>query len=85
MLQESPRTAAAAIDMYDRERQRRLDEEKIYEQQRANILVMEQNDLLAEQNDIADRARREARTAAFVAAVQHHNTNKALNKIADKK
>ncbi len=77
-----------AIDAYDKDRQRRLDQAQINEQRRANNLAreqndlaMEQNDLLAEQNDIADRARRDARTAAIVGAVQRHNTNKALNKI----
>lgn len=74
-----------AIELYDRKRQREVEEERLRAQQRANALadeqsalLDEQNALLDQQNAIANRARHEARQAAIVAAVQRHNTNKLL-------
>lgn len=91
-ISTSDYTVREAIDMYDRDRQRRLEAERIYEQQRANNLARQQNELLYEQNDLLDeqnaiseRARRQEQRAEFVRAVQHHNTNKTLNKIVNKK
>ena len=85
MISTSDYSIKEAIEMYDKERQRRLEEERIYEQQRANQLADEQNqlaydqnELLDQQNRIADRARKDARNAAVVNAVQRHNTNKTL-------
>lgn len=69
-----------AIDIYDRNEQRKLDEAKLYEQQQANMLADEQNNLVYEQNKIADKARREANAASVVGAIQRHNTNKTLKK-----
>lgn len=74
-----------AIELYDKYRQRRLDEERLYEQQVANSIADEQNELLNRQNDIANRARREANVANIVGAVQHHNTNKMLKNHFGKK
>ena len=74
-----------AIELYDKYRQRRIDEERLYEQQVANGLADEQNELLNRQNDIANRARREANVANIVGAVQHHNTNKMLKNHFGKK
>ncbi len=73
IMESSDYTVKEAIDLYDRDRQRALD------QQRLEALA-EQNAALEEQNAIADRARRDANRAAFVAAVQRHNTNKYLKR-----
>lgn len=80
-----------AIDIYDRNMQRKIDEERLWQQQQANSLAQEQNDILLEQayliqeqNEITDKARREAKTASAIASVQRHNANKAINKILKK-
>ncbi len=67
-----------AIDLYDRNEQRKLDEARLYEQQQANQLANEQNDLLYEQNEISAKARRDANIASVVGTIQRHNTNKTL-------
>jgi len=67
-----------AIELYDKSEQRKLEEARFYQQQEANQLANEQNDLLYEQNEISERARRDANFAALVGTVQHHNTNKIL-------
>ena len=59
-------------------------ETQIQEQQQANALAMEQNDLLDWQNSIAEKARRDANIAAAVGTVQRHNTNKAIKKWMEK-
>ena len=61
-----------------------LEEMRLQEQQQANALAMEQNDLLDRQNSIAEKARRDANIAAAVGAVQRHNTNKAIKKWMEK-
>ena len=53
---------------------------RLQEQQQANALAMEQNDLLDWQNSIAEKARRDANIAAAVGAVRQHNTNKTIKK-----
>lgn len=78
MISSSEYNVRETIEMYDKERQRRLEEQKIYEQQIANSLANEQNDLLYEQNSISEQARKDARNAAIIGAVQRHNTNKIL-------
>lgn len=85
MISSSDYSVREAIEMYDKERQRRLEEQKIHAQQRANTLAdqqlqltSEQNDLLQEQNAISDRARKDARNAAIIGTVQRHHTNKML-------
>lgn len=60
-----------------------LEEMRLQEQQ-ANALAIEQNDLLDRQNSIAEKARRDANIAAAVGAVQRHNTNKAIKKWMEK-
>ena len=60
-----------------------LEEMRLQEQQ-ANALAMEQNDLPDRQNSIAEKARRYANIAAAVGAVQRHNTNKTLKKWMEK-
>ena len=81
-----------AIESFDKYEQRRLDQELIRQQQAANDLAAEQimqqqeaNDLAAEANDIADRARREAKWASAVNAVQQHNLNKTVKKYTQRK
>ena len=69
-----------AIDRFDKSEQRRLDEMRLHEQQQANSLAEEQNDLLDRQNNIAAKARRDANIAAIVGTVQRRNTNKTLKK-----
>ena len=87
-MQTSEYDVKTAIEIYDRQLQRELDQRRLQEQQIANrqaaeqnYLLEQQNELVAEQNYIADKARREANAAAVVSAVQRHNTNKALNDI----
>ena len=67
-----------AIDMYDRNEQRKLDEARLREQQHANYLADQQNELLNEQNVIAEKARRDANIAAAANLVQQHNLNKMM-------
>lgn len=74
-----------AIDLYERNEQKKIDKARLYEQQKANALADEQNDLLYEQNEIADKARRQANFASAVGAVQRHNTNKTLKNMSKKK
>ena len=73
-----------AIEYFDKSQQRALEEMRLQEQQQANALAMEQNDLLDRQNSIAEKARRDANIAAAVGAVQRHNTNKAIKKWMEK-
>lgn len=80
MISTSDYDVRQAIDSFDKSEQRRLDEMRLQEQQQANALAMEQNDLLDEQNTIAQKARRDANIASVVGAVQRHNTNKTLKK-----
>lgn len=81
-----------AIEMYDRQKQRTLDEARLYEQQRANrladqqnALIDEQNDLIDIQNDISNKARRDANVAGAASFIQRHNINKNLKNIKKKK
>lgn len=74
-----------AIELYEKKLARDLEQKKIAEQQKANdlaelnaALLDEQNALSAEQNYIAERARRDANAAAMVGAVQRHKTNSYL-------
>lgn len=74
-----------SIEIYDRQVQQQIDSARLREArianeqaEIANQQAYEQNLLLNEQNEIAEQAREDAKRAAFVAAVQRHNTNKAL-------
>ncbi|NMP37699.1 MAG: hypothetical protein GX051_06180 [Clostridiales bacterium] len=85
MISTSNYDIKQAIDLYDRNEQRKIDEQRLEEQrllneqqQRANQLAATQASLLEEQNDIAEKARRDANKAAVVGAVQRHNINKKL-------
>ena len=71
-----------AISNYDTHRQRSIEEARLQEQQIANELADEQASLLAEQNQIAEKARRDAKFANAVNMVQTHNRNKSLKNIS---
>lgn len=78
LISTSDYSVKQAIDVYDRNEQRKIDEARLREQQQANILADEQNDLLYEQNKIAEKARKDANKAAVVGTIQRHNANKTL-------
>lgn len=84
MISTSDYDVRQTIDSFDKNEQRRLDIMRLQEQQQANALAMEQNDLLDRQNTIAAKARRDANIAAVVGTVQRHNTNKTIKKWLDK-
>ena len=84
MISTSDYDVRQAIDSFDKNEQHRLDIMRLQEQQQANALAMEQNDLLDRQNTIAAKARRDANIAAVVGTVQRHNTNKTIKKWLDK-
>lgn len=74
-----------AIELYEKKLARDIELEKIDEQRKANDLAEinarlldQQNALAAEQNYIADKARREANAAAAVSAAQRAKTNRYL-------
>lgn len=73
-----------AIENYDREQQRAIDEKRFQQEVYYNQLQEQMVDAQERANDIADRARRDANRAEFVAAVQRHNTNKHLKKMTEK-
>ena len=85
MISTSDYDVRQAIEYFDKSQQRALEEMRLQEQQQANALAMEQNDLLDRQNSIAEKARRDANIAAAVGAVQRHNTNKTNKKGMEKK
>lgn len=73
-----------AIENYDRDQQRAIDEKRFQQEVYYNQLQEQMVDAQERANDIADRARRDANRAEFVAAVQRHNTNKHLKKMTEK-
>lgn len=73
-----------AIENYDREQQRCIDEKRFQQEVYYNQLQEQMVDAQERANSIADRARRDANRADFVAAVQRHNTNKHLKRMAEK-
>ena len=92
MISTSDYDVTYAINSYDTHRQRMLDAERmrieearLQEQQLANDLADEQAQLMYEQNLIAERARKDARIASTVSAVQHHNTNKILKDMSQRR
>lgn len=85
MMSTSDYDIKEAINMYDKEIQRQQEAMRLEEQQRANALAEEQNyhlsmqnELLEEQNEISEHARKQQRNMEFIGAVQRHNTNKHL-------
>ena len=73
-----------AIENYDRDQQRAIDEQRFQQEVYYNQLQEQMVDAQERANDIADRSRRDANRAEFVAAVQRHNTNKHLKRMAGK-
>ena len=73
-----------AIENYDREQQRAIDEKRFQQEVYYNQLQEQMVDAQERANDIADRARRDANRTEFVASVQRHNTNKHLKKMTEK-
>ncbi|MBR4305955.1 MAG: hypothetical protein IKT78_03830, partial [Ruminiclostridium sp.] len=74
-----------AIDAYEKNTQMQLERQRIQEQQYANELAVRQNNLLAEQadllyeqNEIAEKARRDANIASAAQIAEMHNRNKIL-------
>ena len=98
IMSSSKYSVKEAIEVYDRHRQMELTRQHIAAQQNTaqelayqnsaldaqNELLYMQAQLADEANAIAEEARRDANRAAFVATVQRHNTNKALNKLVRK-
>ena len=85
VINSSQYTLKECFDDYERNESRKLEEQRIREQQLANQiaeaqanLTAEQNALLNEQNDIAEKTRRDQNIANVVRTIQHHNTNKLL-------
>lgn len=78
MVSTSDYDVTYAIDSYEKQKQRMLDEARLREQQLANQLADEQAQLLSEQNAITEKARRDANIASAVGTIQRHNTNKIL-------
>lgn len=70
-----------AIENYDKYQQKMLDEQRLREQQLSNQLADEQAQLLYEQNQISEKARKDANIASVVSTVQRHNTNKELKNL----
>lgn len=98
IMKTSNYTVREALEIYDRNKQMELTRQHIAAQQNTaqelayqnsaldaqNELLYMQAQLADEANAIAEEARRDANRAAFVATVQRHNTNKALNKLVRK-
>ena len=75
----------AAIVSYENKLNRDLQQQRIYEQQIQNErlaeqadIMYDQNDLLAKQNEIARKTRRDINIGNLVNTVQNHNRNKLL-------
>lgn len=73
-----------AIENYDREQQRCIDEKRFQQEVYYNQLQEQMVDAQERANSISDRARRDANRYEFVAAVQRHNTNKHLKNLTGK-
>lgn len=73
-----------AIENYDRDQQRAIDEKRFQQEVYYNQLQEQMVDAQERANNIADRARRDANRYEFVAAVQRHNTNKHLKNLTGK-
>ena len=87
-METSEGTIHDAILSYDRKLQMDIDNQKLAEQIRENDINDRMadaqeaaNDIAARNNEIAEQSRRDANRAAFVAAVQRHNTNKQLKRM----
>ena len=84
-------TIKAAIDLYDRNEQRKIDEARLREQQiynqlqeEANAYADEMNDLQREANETAAKARRDMNIANAANIYQNHKRNKMLDRMNKK-
>jgi F0F1-type ATP synthase membrane subunit b/b' len=95
MISTSDYDILQAIEKYDQKVQRELEMARLREQKISNEqqrvanqyaqaeinLLAQQNDMVQEQNEIADKARRQANVASAIGVVQRHNTNKNIKKL----
>ena len=84
-------TIKEAIDLYDRNEQRKIDEARLREQQiynqlqeEANAYADEMNDLQREANETAAKARRDMNIANAANIYQNHKKNKMLDRMNKK-
>ncbi len=84
-------TIKEAIDLYDRNEQRKIDEARLREQQiynqlqeEANAYANEMNDLQREANETAAKARRDMNIANAANIYQNHKRNKMLDRMNKK-
>ena len=84
-------TIKEAIDLYDRNEQRKIDEARLREQQiynqlqeEANAYADEMNDLQREANETAAKARRDMNIANAANIYQNHKRNKMLGRMNKK-
>ena len=85
VMMSSNYSIEAAIVSYENKLNRDLQYQRIYEQQIQNErlaeqadIMYDQNDLLAEQNEIARKTRRDINLGNLVNTMQNHNRNKLL-------
>ena len=84
-------TIKEAIDLYDRNEQRKIDEARLREQQiynqlqeEANAHADEMNELQREANETAEKARRDMNIANVADIYQNHKRNKMLGRMNKK-
>ena len=84
-------TIKEAIDLYDRNEQRKIDEARLREQQiynqlqeEANAYADEMNDLQREANETAAKARRDMNIANAANIYQNHKRNRMLDRVNKK-
>ena len=80
-------TIKEAIELYDRNEQRKVDEARLREQQiynqlqeEANVYADEMNELQREANETAEKARRDMNIANVSNIYQNHKRNKMLDR-----
>ena len=85
VMMSSNYSIKAAIVSYENKLNRDLQHQRIYEQQIQNErlaeqadIMYDQNDLLAEQNEIARKTRRDINLGNLINTMQNHNRNKLL-------
>lgn len=84
-------TIKEAIELYDRNEQRKVDEARLREQQiynqlqeEANVYADEMNELQREANETAEKARRDMNIANVAGIYQNHKRNKMLGRMNKK-
>ena len=84
MISTSDFDVKRAIEKYDENINRNLEAAKLRAQQQANELASQQNALLENQNEIAQKARRDANIAAVASTIQQHKLNKTIKDMSSK-